>query len=170
MSERCGEETKTTDAPCRHTAGKCPVHGGGASPGRPRIELTDNQLEMLENLASIGLSQEEAAYCLPMSERTLSDRLREGDNEVSAVYRRAREEYHRELTNRERLIAMGKAGQLGVEEVPLSEQRKTIKWIRKSRFGATEKQTLEHTGEDGGPIEIREVTVRVPEDDGDEPD
>lgn len=161
---RCGAETKTTDGPCEQPVdgpdARCWRHPDEGEPGnlggRPRIELNEDQKELLYDLASIGLSREEAAKVLPMSESTLSDRLDDPSSELSGLYERARAEYHRELTNRERLIALGKADELGVEEVPLPEQRKTIKWIRKSRFGATETTKHELTGEDGGPVKTEQ--------------
>lgn len=160
-------------SPCNRQVkgGLCWDHGGeGESTGRKRIELTDEQLDLLEGLASTGLTQEEAARCLPISYGTLRDRLNEGDNAVSDIYERVRERYHHEIVQRERHIAFGRADKLDVDHVPVSEQRKTLKWMRKSNYGVSEKQQLEHMGEDGGPVEIKEVEVRVPESENGRPD
>lgn len=168
-TNRCGAETRTTDGPCEQPVdgpkARCWRHPDEGAPGnlggRPRINLTESQKELLYSMASIGMSREEAAYCLPMSETTLSDRLDDPDSELSGLYRRARARYHKELSNRERLIAFGRANELGVDEVPLSEQRKTIKWIRKSRFGAAEKREVDLSGEvDTGGV----LAVPIPAD------
>lgn len=154
----CGSTNTSSGDPCQQpVAGPnetCWREGHVNKGGRPRIQLTDDQLELLENLASIGLTQAEAAKVLPMCERTLRNRLQEGNNDVSAVYERARGRYHEQVSKRERWIAFGDAEKLNVDEVPVGEQRKTLRWIRKSRFGASEKQEIEHSGPEGGPIEV----------------
>lgn len=155
----CGSTNTTTGEPCQQPVDEpgetCWREGHEPNKGgRPRIELTDDQLELLENLASIGMTQAEAAQVLPMSERTLRNRLQEGDNPVSAVYERARARFHEEVRRRERYIAFGDAKKLGVDEVKVSEQRKTLRWIRMTEFGASERQSMEHSGPEGGPIEV----------------
>lgn len=153
----CGHPRKADGEPCQFPTDNqdCPHHPEvSPNAGRPRIELSDDELEMLENLASIGLTQEEAAQVLPMSKSTMKRRLREGDNPISDLYERARGQYHEQVSKRERWIAFGDAKKLDVDEVPIGEQRKTLKWIRKTRFGASEKQEIEHSGPEGGPIEV----------------
>lgn len=92
--------------------------------GRPRIELTEEQIDLIEKLASFGLTQAQIAHCLPMAERTLRDRLNDTEDEVvSAAYARGRALDAQELSKRHRDMAMGK-----MRDASPSDQRKALEW------------------------------------------
>lgn len=127
--------------------------------GRPRIELTDEQVKLIEKLAGLGLTQAQIADFLPMSERTLSDRIRGGDEEISAAYARGRAKDAEELSSLHRKIARGE-----VEGVGVADQRKALEWRLERQHKWAERMEL--TGADGSPMSIA-VTRRVihPDDD-----
>lgn len=110
--------------------------------GRPRIELTDDQVELIEKLAGLGLTQEQVAHCLPISERTLRRRIREGDEAVMAVYARGRAEDEEDLSSLHRKIARGE-----VEGVSIAEQRKALQWRLERQHKWAARQEI--TGKDG---------------------
>lgn len=173
MSEHvCGYEETTTGHPCRMptTRRKCPHHGEGQGgpTGRPRKELPEDAADQVEKLAGYGLTQEEIGDLMGVSERTLRNRLRERED-LSAAYARGRATYRRDTHKRLRDIAFNRKRELDVDEdVPVSEQRKTLVWIEKSQFGAAERHEFEHAGPDGGPIRVTEVVEAHPDDgDGD---
>lgn len=163
----CGAPRKTDGEPCEFpSADHCPHHGeGGVTTGRPRKQLPDDAAERIEKLAGFGLTQEEIGDLWGLTDRTLRKRLSE-DGELSSAYTRGRADYRRSTHKRLRDIAFGRKGELGVEDdVPIGEQRKTLVWIEKSQFGASEKHQLEHSGEidTGG-----EVNVYLPSNDRDQ--
>lgn len=125
------------------------------TPGRPKIELTDEQVALIEKLAGFGLTQAQIAECLPMSERTLRNRLQEGgDPEISAAYARGRAKDARTLSERHRDIALGE-----VEDAKVSDQRKALEWRLERQHGWAEKLKHELSGPGGGPVEVTEVVV-----------
>lgn len=111
--------------------------------GRPRIELTDEHVALIERLAGFGLTQAQIADCLPMSERVLRERIADPDDEgVSAAYARGRAKDAEALSSRHRDIAMGK-----VDGAAVSDQRKAIEWRLERQHKWA--QRMEHTGKDG---------------------
>lgn len=102
-----------------------------AKGGRPRIELTTEQIELIERLAGFGLTQAQIADCLPMAERTLAERIRTGsDPRVSAAYASGRAKDAETLASRHRDIALGK-----LDNTPVAEQRKALEWRLERQHG-----------------------------------
>lgn len=92
--------------------------------GRPRIELTPEQIKLVEEKAAEGLTQADIADLLPMSESTFKNRLRDPeDTAIADAYYRGRAWDKSALAARHRDIAMGK-----LSDVPISEQRKALEW------------------------------------------
>lgn len=158
MSDRCGQPTETTGEPCRNGP-NCPHHNQ-RGPGRPYIELTDEQVELIERLAGLGLTQEEISHCIPIAETTLRKRIREGDQGIDVAYARGRARWKENARRRHRDIAMGNAERLGVDSVPISEQRKVLEWIDKTQFGAAETHRLEHAGGVTHELDLPRENVR----------
>lgn len=129
-------------------------------PGRPAINLTDEQVALIEKLAGYGLTQAQIADCLPMSERTLRNRIHEGNHpEIAAAYARGRAKDAEALSSRHRDIAMGEAG-----DVPVGDQRKALEWRLERQHKWAQK--LELAGDGGGPLQVA-VTRRIVQADED---
>lgn len=132
----------------------------GRGPGRPKVSLTQEHVALIEKLASYGLTQAQIADFLPISERTLRDRMTDpGDMEVSAAYARGRAKDAEVLSSRHRDIALGR-----IKQTPISEQRKALEWRleRQHKMPALH----EHAGPGGGPLQVA-VTRRIVESDAD---
>lgn len=126
--------------------------------GRPRIELTPDQLELIEKLAGLGLTQAEVANVLPMSERTLARRLSDGDPDVVAAYARGRDEDKAALSRQHRKLAMGE-----IDGVSVSDQRKALEWrLERQHKIASQSQTDITSG--GKPIAAIERRIVDPRD------
>ena len=113
--------------------------------GNKAKTLTDKQLIELEALASV-LTQEQIADRFGIC-RTTFNQMRKRDPEIDAHYKR------------------GKA--FAIEEVAGSLMAKirdgdtaSIIFFLKTQAGWRETTRLEHTGKDGGPIEMQEVSAR----------
>ena len=104
---------------------------------RPKKELVETHLDVIENLAGLGLTQAEIADCLPISERTLRERIADDDSEVSAAYARGRAVAKEVHSVRHRDIALGK-----LPKVPVAEQRKALEFRLKTQFGFEEAMTV----------------------------
>jgi len=102
----------------------------GGKVGRPYIALTAEQVELIEKLASYGLTQEQIADFLPFSEETFKNRLRDPDEtEIQDAYRRGRAMDARTLAQRHRDIALGTlVDDAGECIVPVADQRKALEW------------------------------------------
>lgn len=162
----CGDSggwAKTQDRPCRRPVseegGRCPQHpreGEPADAGRPKIELTDEQIDLIEELAGFGLTQEEISRVLPMAERTLQSRIRE-DERFSAAYSRGRARAKADAARRYHHIAFDRGVGLGLEDdesVSISEQRKALEKILGSDLSFLSRERLEISGPGGGPVEV----------------
>lgn len=131
----------------------------GEGGGRPKVQLTAEHIQTIERLASYGLTQAQIAEWLPISERSLRDRLNDpADAEVSAAYTRGRAKDAELLSSRHRDIAMGR-----LKKTPIAEQRRALEFRleRQHKMAALH----EHQGKGGGPLEVV-VTRRVIEADG----
>lgn len=116
--------------------------------GRKKVELTDEQVGIIETLAGYGLTQAQIAECLPFGERTLRKRVNGGDDEeVAAAYRRGRAKSAEELAKRHRDIALG-----NVRDAKVSDQRKALEWRLERQHGWSQEIDHRHSGPGGGAI------------------
>lgn len=106
---------------------------------RPRIEI---DIAKVEEYAGQGLTQEEIALCLGISERTLRNH-KQIDSVISDAIKRGRAVAAAAVSNK--LFDMATGGDLGA-----------IIWYEKTRRGLSDRQAIEHTGREGAPIEVRQ--------------
>lgn len=143
--EVCGEPTNAGGRCKFPSADKCPHHNrrpDALPEGRPEIELSEDHAQLIEQLASYGLTQAQIADCLPFSERTLRNRIADGDHpEIEAAYRRGRAMDARTLSERHRDIALGRLE----NGVAVAEQRKALEWRMERQHGMAHR--VEHSGE-----------------------
>jgi predicted transcriptional regulator len=97
--------------------------------GRPKIEIDTSKVE---ELAAQGLSQEEIALCLGISERTLRNH-KQVDSVLADAIKSGKAKAASEIANK--LYMMAKTGDLGA-----------IIWWEKTRRGLTDKVQQEHSG------------------------
>ena len=109
--------------------------------GRPRKELTAEQVEQIEKMAGCGLTLEQIAYCLDISDDTLQRRFQERP-EVKRAYKVGKAKAIRAVTNTVYLKAVAGEGAF-----PFFYLKTQANWRETNR--------MEVTGADGGPIETR---------------
>jgi hypothetical protein len=105
--------------------------------GRPRKDLTDEQVEQVEKLAAV-LPQEQIADYLAITDRTLRQRIAD-DPRVSSAYKRGRAK------------AAEKIGSSLIQKALNGDTASMIFYL-KTQCGWKETERHEHTGEDGGPL------------------
>lgn len=105
--------------------------------GRPKIEFN---MEQVERLAAIQCTEEEIALALGCSIDTVRDRKR-NDEDFSNALLKGRGTGKASL--RRSQFALATAGNATM-----------LIWLGKQYLGQQDKQELEHTGKDGGPIEL----------------
>lgn len=111
--------------------------------GRPRIELTDEQVVEVEKLAAY-LSLDQIADFLGIGASTLDRRLAD-DERVRKAYDRGRAKAIKEVAKG--LLRQALEGNLNAQTFYLRTQA-----------GWKETQRTEHTGADGGPVELTQVS------------
>lgn len=116
----------------------------GEGGGKPRIELTEAQIELVEQMAAELVSREVIAGELGIDCDTLTAILKR-DPEVSRRYARARASKQRTLAR----VALEEAEDGNTSMLQLAV---------KVHLGWRETQAVELTGKDGGPIQS-ETTV-----------
>jgi hypothetical protein len=154
----CGDSGGRTakGTPCRARVPaegvRCAIHtegpDAGKSPnpeGRPRKDLSSQQLEKLEEMAAYGLTQAHMAVELGVSERTLRNRIAEG-GPASVAYEKGRA--RATLKVAKKLYEMAIAG----------DKTCLIFWL-KTQAGFSEKSHVELTGKNGGPVEVAETQL-----------
>lgn len=115
-----------------------------AKTGRKKIEV---DLEEVERLAGLGLTNEEIALSLGIGEATVYRKKNEDDSFDSAI-KKGRIKVKREISNVLYDKAIG--GDLG-----------SIVWFDKTRLGFSDKVSHEHSGADGGPILLGAVSATL---------
>lgn len=108
--------------------------------GRKKIDI---DLEEVETLAGLGFSEEEIAISLGVSQDTI-DRRKKDTADFADAIKRGKAKAKRKVTSK--LMEKIEAGDLGA-----------IIWYEKTRLGFSDKQTVEHTGKDGGAIKHEDV-------------
>ena len=116
-----------------------------------KIEI---DIQEVERLAGLGLDHEEIALNLGISLATF--KRRKADDELfELAVKRGKARTKRTVTSK--LMEKIEAGDLGA-----------IIWYEKTRLGFTDKQTIEHTGKNGGAIEFNQVVALTAEQELDE--
>ena len=105
--------------------------------GRPKIELTEEQIAHIEKLAPV-LTQEQLADFLGISDRTFRNKMWE-DERVYAAYKRGRGD------------AVANVGKNLIQQA-LDGNTTAAIFFLKTQAGWREKQELEVSGPGGGPI------------------
>lgn len=113
---------------------------------RKLIELTDEQVAQIEALAAY-LNQEQIADHFSFTRQTFNN-IKERDERVDQAYRRGRAKAVANVGKG--LLQKAEGGDLGA-----------MCFYLKTQAGWAEKQKLEHTGEDGGPIAIKTIERRI---------
>lgn len=131
--------------------GKVTVIENENGPGRPRIELTDADLQIIEEYAG-ELTAEQLADLLGISRTTLFNRINDTDD-VSVRYKRGRAEQIKKIASR--LTARANAGDITA-----------MIFYLKTQAGWKETSRTELTGADGGPVEFtdddrKDLTSRI---------
>ena len=112
--------------------------------GRPEISMSEAQIDQVESLSAV-LTQAQMADFFGFSERTFRN-LMERDERVDAAYKR------------------GKAKAIGSIAQSLLKQARSgntsaMMFYLKTQAGWRETNRLEHTGADGGKLEISWLTA-----------
>lgn len=123
--------------------------------GRPRKNLTPQQIEDLEALAMTGATRQEQAAMLGMDEDTLSRRLRD-QPEVFMALARAGAKMRTSLRRKQLAIAMNDRHQA---------QATMLVWLGKTMLGQTERINLKIETASDALEKLRQVWPEIPEDD-----
>jgi hypothetical protein len=108
--------------------------------GRPPFEVTEKVIAQIEQLAGYGLTIPQIAAVIGCSAATLERRKADADTVLTAFTRgRARAE----AMIGKSLFEKAKAG-----------EGWAVQWWEKTRAGRSEKQVLEHSGPEGGPMKV----------------
>lgn len=114
---------------------------------KPKIEI---DLCEVERLAAQGLTQEQIALCLGISARAYQYKKKD-DAEIAAAVKRGQARGISTVTNK--LFELCEEGNLGA-----------ICFYMKTRGGWSEKQQVEHSGPDGGPIKAQIDATLTPDE------
>jgi hypothetical protein len=117
----------------------------GKKTGRPRKDLTDEQIEQVEKLAPL-LTQAQIADFLGIAERTVRLRMYD-DPRVFAAYHRGRAR------------AIGNVAKNLVQKAMEGDMRAAEFYLR-TQGQWSDRVINEHVGEGGGPLEVQ-VTRRI---------
>lgn len=110
--------------------------------GQNRVNLTDDQVRQVGEMAKLGLRMEDIAKVLGVGEATIK-RIAARDSRVTDTLKKAREDLDRQVMDTAfKMATDGKSPAM------------TIFWL-KARVGWKESQRIEHTGKDGSPIATR---------------
>jgi hypothetical protein len=115
--------------------------------GRPRKELTGEQVEQVEKMAGHGLTLDQIADCLNIGERTLERRFSE-DTVVLAAYKRGK------------AVAINAVAKTVYQKAVAGEGAFPFFYL-KTQAGWRETNRMEVTGADGGPVQ-QHVTTDSP--------
>ena len=105
----------------------------------PKLQPDETTIKSIEALASVGATQHEAAAYFKVSPRTFDDFLRN--------QKKARESWDRGAQNMKLSVRrlQFKSAQAGNVTMQI--------WLGKQYLGQKDKQEVENTGKDGGPIQ-----------------
>jgi hypothetical protein len=111
--------------------------------GRPAVELSEEEITQVESLAAV-LNQEQLSDFFGFSDRTFRE-LMKRDERVSAAYKRGKAK------------AIGKIAQSLMKQAH-SGNTVAMMFYLKTQAGWRETNRHEHTGADGGALEISWLT------------
>ena len=117
--------------------------------GRPQFEITEEVLKKVESLAAQGLSKREVALCLGIHVSTYCDKQNEYP-EFSEAYDKGSSKGVAQVANALYQKAVG--GDVTAQKHYLNNRGE----------GWSERQSNEHSGVNGGPIQIDSVLEFVP--------
>jgi hypothetical protein len=117
-------------------------------PGRPAFEITEQVCKKVETLAAQGLSKREVALCLGIHVSTYCEKQAEYP-EFSEAYDRGASKGVAQVANALYQKAVG--GDVTAQKHYLNNRGE----------GWSERQSNEHTGLNGGPIQITEVARTI---------
>lgn len=121
---------------------------GDPKGGRPRFELSDEDFDRLVAMIRIQCTQDEICGVFGVTAETLNASLQErGEGSFSTLYKKHQDEGKASLRR-----AQWKAAQDGNPTM--------LVWLGKNMLGQTDRQAIEHSGPDGGPIQTEEVPAR----------
>jgi len=119
--------------------GNSKLKDAGKVGGQNRVDLSDDQVRQVGEMAKLGLRMEDIAKVLGIGEATVK-RIAARDPRVTDTLKKAREDLDRQVMETAfRMATDGKSPAM------------TIFWM-KARMGWKESQRIEHTGKDGSPI------------------
>ena len=113
--------------------------GNRGKGGRPPFEITEKVIAQIEQLAGYGLTVVQIAAVIGCSETTMHAKMLRAD--VSEAFTRGRA--RAEAMIGKSLFEKAKAG-----------EGWAVQWWEKTRAGRSEKQVLEHSGPEGGPMKV----------------
>jgi malonyl CoA-acyl carrier protein transacylase len=115
-------------------------------PRPPREPLSPEELKQIASLAGIGLNTEQIASVMGMSRETLKRRIKETDTEP---------------IKNGRALALSNVGKTLYQMAVSGKNPAATFFYLKTRGGWREKDRVEVTGRDGGPVEGKiSVTVK----------
>lgn len=150
----CGAETSSTDEPCQHPVGSCPVPSHSSDDvdvnpqGRPS-KFTDDRAQDAIEAAEEGLSKAGCERAAGVGDGTLNNWLEANptfededgeERQFLRAFRRARRAGESELVHR------------GLYDDDTDSSM--VKFLLASSFDYKKTEQREVTGEDGGPVEI----------------
>lgn len=106
---------------------------------RPRLELTQEQLEKIETMAGLGLTNQQMASLLDMSKKTFERRMQDTVGGSDALLKGRAKASSQVLKSAFQQATSGKNPTM------------TIFWL-KCREGWKDTSVVEHTGKDGAPL------------------
>ena len=178
---RCGDHGGRTKngSPCRRPARDgemCSNHAGLSKPGPAPTEdsFTEEQIAQIERLAS-RCQEEDLCYVVELEPRTFQ-RMKARDPRISSAYKKGRVKMGLQLVTTLLNMALGRREVVEISfEVDAEGDRREIGrevvllaaaphpaslfFILKTQFGFRETDRHEHTGAEGGPIEVAGIDV-----------
>lgn len=156
--KRCGEfgGRNRDGSPCQKRTGElCHQHAKGATPdvrgGKPRLDLSGTQIEQVEKLAALGLTQDQIGSILGMSGRTLKRRIAENPK-VRGAFVRGKALMIAEAA--QNLLQQSKAGNVAATIFILKAQGK---WSEKIQLEHSGQLTIEQWLRDLSPADLRRL-------------
>ena len=113
--------------------------GNRSKGGRPPFEITEKVIAQIETLAGYGLTVVQIAAVIGCSEATLH--AKKNDEAVFGAFTRGRA--RAEAMVGKSLFEKAKAG-----------EGWAVQWWEKTRAGRSDRQVIEHSGPEGGPVKV----------------
>ena len=108
---------------------------------RPTIELTDDHIRQIEELAGLGLTMKKIASVIGICERTFRNRKKDDERVVAAL--------HRDMATAEATISRALFEKAKSGDVP------AIRWWEMTRVGRSETTRNVLAGDQDNPLEMK---------------